>query len=61
MSIDLLKLQPDEAERIAYAEGFTQVAQLFAQVDDLQSQCNALDAEVADLWATVQTLQDNNA
>ena len=34
--IDLTKLPPEDAERIAYAEGFTGVGDLFARVSDLE-------------------------
>jgi uncharacterized membrane protein YhfC len=34
--IDLTKLPPDDAERIAYAEGFTGVGKLFARIGDLE-------------------------
>lgn len=34
--IDLTKLPPDDAERIAYAEGFTGVGALFARIGDLE-------------------------
>ena len=34
--IDLTKLPPDDAERIAYAEGFTGVGELFARISDLE-------------------------
>jgi hypothetical protein len=34
--IDLTKLPPEDAERIAHAEGFTGVATMFAQIADLQ-------------------------
>jgi len=34
--IDLTKLPPDEAERIAYTEGFTGVGELFARISDLE-------------------------
>ena len=34
--IDLTKLPPDDAERIAYAEGFTGVGDLFARISDLE-------------------------
>jgi hypothetical protein len=34
--IDLLKLEPTEAERIAYTEGFTMAAELFARIADLE-------------------------
>ena len=34
--IDLTKLKPDEAEAIAYTEGFTGVGELFARISDLE-------------------------
>jgi hypothetical protein len=34
--IDLSKLDPTEAERIAYAEGFTGVAALYARLSDAE-------------------------
>lgn len=34
--IDLTKLEPSEAERIAYAEGFTGVAALYARLSDAE-------------------------
>jgi uncharacterized membrane protein YhfC len=34
--IDLTKLTPDEAEAIAYAEGFTGVSTMFARISDLE-------------------------
>jgi hypothetical protein len=34
--IDLLKIEPTEAERIAYTEGFTMAAELFARIADLE-------------------------
>ena len=41
--IDLLNLQPDEAERIAYAENFDAAARLFARIADAQQhRANAL-------------------
>ena len=35
--IDLLNLHPDEAERIAYAEGFSSAAKLLSRVADAQN------------------------
>lgn len=35
--IDLMKLEPSEAERIAYAEGFTGTAALFARLSDAEA------------------------
>jgi hypothetical protein len=37
MPLDLLTLEPPEAERIAYAEGFTMAAELFARIADLEA------------------------
>jgi uncharacterized membrane protein YhfC len=34
--IDLTKLLPEDAERIAYAEGFTGTATLFSRISDLE-------------------------
>ena len=35
--IDLTKLDASDAERIAYAEGFTMAAELFARIADLEA------------------------
>lgn len=35
--IDLLKIPASDAERIAYAEGFTMAAELFARIDELEA------------------------
>ena len=40
--IDLLSIPSDEAERLAYAEGFTMAAQLFQRIDALTRQRDAL-------------------
>jgi hypothetical protein len=40
--IDLTKLHPVEAERIAYAEGFTMAAELFARIAELEAERDAL-------------------
>lgn len=56
--IDLTKLPPDDAERIAYAEGFTGVSELFARISDLEfaAEClvtaieEELDAEVINAY-----------
>jgi len=44
--IDLLKLQPAEAERIAYTEGFTMAAELFARIAELEAERDALAEEL---------------
>ena len=52
--IDLTKLPPDDAERIAYAEGFTGVGALFARIGDLehasQHLLNLLDTMTGVVW-----------
>jgi hypothetical protein len=47
--IDLLKLEPSEAERIAYAEGFTMAAQLFAKIADLEAERDLLQGQLDDI------------
>jgi hypothetical protein len=44
--IDLLTLQPEEAERIAYTEGFTMAAQLFARIAQLEAERDALQNQL---------------
>jgi hypothetical protein len=46
MPLNLLTLPTEEAERIAYAEGFTMAAQLFARIADLEAQCESLTEEL---------------
>ena len=50
--IDLTRLPAAEAERLAYAEGFTGTAELFARIA-------ALEAERDSLQAQVEQLQDD--
>jgi hypothetical protein len=40
--IDLTRLDPTEAERIAHAEGFVGVAELFARISDLEHAATVL-------------------
>lgn len=47
--IDLMSIQPSEAERIAYAEGFTMAAQLFARITELEAERDRLAEELEDL------------
>ena len=46
MPLDLLKLEAPEAERIAYAEGFTMAAELFARIAELEAERDALTEEL---------------
>ena len=43
--IDLTKIDASDAERIAYAEGFTMAAELFKRIDDLEAERDALRRE----------------
>jgi hypothetical protein len=47
--IDLSKLDPSDAERIAYANGDTVTAQLFAKIADLEAINRAQEEEIEDL------------
>lgn len=55
--IDLLTLQPSEAERIAYAEGFPMAAQLFARIADLEADNYSLTCTVDQLRDRVAQLE----
>lgn len=46
MPLDLLKLEAPEAERIAYSEGFTMAAELFARIAELEAERDALTEEL---------------
>ncbi len=48
MPLDLLTLPATEAERLAYAEGFTMAAELFARIAELEAVRNALQDELED-------------
>lgn len=49
MTIDLLTIPATEAERLAYAEGFTRTAALFARIADLELERDQLNDAVAGL------------
>ena len=51
--IDLSKLDPAEAERIAHAEGFTGVADLYARVSDAEHLNSAYEDEIEALRDTL--------
>lgn len=44
--IDLLRLEAPEAERIAYAEGFTMAAELFVRIAELEAERDQLAEEL---------------
>ena len=49
MPINLLTLPASEAERIAYSEGFTGTAELFARIAELEAERDQLAEELEDL------------
>jgi hypothetical protein len=51
--IDLSKLDPSEAERIAHAEGFTGVAALYARLSDAESLNAERERQLEDLKDTL--------
>jgi hypothetical protein len=51
--IDLSKLDPSEAERIAHAEGFTGVAALYSRLSDAECVYDAQKDELEDLRDTL--------
>ena len=53
MPLDLMTLPASEAEKLAYCEGFTGTARLFARLDDLQRALGAATAELTDLQRRV--------
>ena len=48
--INLLKIPASDAERIAYAEGFTMAAALFARIVELENELEAAQQQITDLW-----------
>ena len=57
MPLDLEKLTAPEAEALAYAEGFTGTARLFARIADLQKALGEAVAEIESLKNTRDQLE----
>ena len=51
--IDLSKLDPSEAERIAYAEGFTGVAALYSRLSDAEHLASTQADQLEDMRDTL--------
>ena len=51
--IDLSKLDPSEAERIAYAEGFTGVAALYSRLSDAEHLASVQADQLEDMRDTL--------
>lgn len=54
--LDLMKLPAPDAERLAYAEGFTGTAELFARLADLQKALGGATAEIVALREALEEL-----
>jgi hypothetical protein len=57
MPLDLEKMTATEAEALAYAEGFTGTARLFARIADLQKALGEAVAEIESLKNTRDQLE----
>lgn len=60
MPLNLLNLPATEAERLAYAEGFTMAAELFARIADLEAERDALEEELDEARADSLTQWEKN-
>ena len=58
MPLDLMTLPAPEAETLAYAEGFTGTARLFARVADMQRALGEAVAEIETLKQENEILKD---
>lgn len=61
MPLDLMTMPPEEAERLAYAEGFTGTAALFARLVDAEQERDKLAEEVESLRDDVCALESKIA
>lgn len=61
MPLDLMTLPPEEAERLAFAEGFTGTAALFARLADAEQERDKLAEEVESLRDDVCALESKIA
>lgn len=56
--INLQTLPANEAERLAYAEGFTDAAALFARIADLEAEAVKYQDELNRMHEHIQALED---
>lgn len=54
--IDLMKLSASDAERIAYAEGFTGTAELFRRLADAEARAESAETALFDLREVCEEL-----
>ena len=57
MPLDLMNMPATEAEAIAYAEGFTGTARLFARIADLQKALGEAVAQIEQLEIDLRAAQ----
>lgn len=60
MPLNLLNLPATEAERLAYAEGFTMAAELFARIAELEAERDQLAEELEQAEADSLTRWEKN-
>lgn len=60
MPLNLLNLPATEAERLAYSEGFTMAAELFARIAELEAERDALEEELDEARADSLTRWEKN-
>lgn len=60
MPLNLLTLPASEAERLAYSEGFTGTAELFARIAELEAERDALEEELDEARADSLTQWEKN-
>lgn len=61
MALNLMELETEEAERLAYSEGFTQTAALFARLADAERERDALAEQVESLRDQICDLESRIA
>lgn len=61
MALNLMELETEEAERLAYAEGFAQTAALFGRLADAERERDALAEEVESLRDQICALESRIA
>lgn len=61
MPLDLLTLPATEAERLAYAEGFTMAAELFARIAELEAENESLTEELEQCRADLHAARHERA
>ena len=61
MALNLMELETEEAERLAFAEGFTQTAALFARLADAERDRDAFEEEAERLRDQICALESHIA